>query len=803
MNRKENTKSAVYLIGNAHLDICWLWDYEDGFQEVRATFRSAIDRINEYKEHVFSSASSAHYEMVLNSDPSLFQEIKIAVKSGRWHIVGGWYLQPDCNAPSGESFVRQGLYAQQFFLEHFGVMATSGYNVDSFGHNANLPQILSKQNMDSYVFMRPSPEECRENKEFLFKWKGIDGTSVTASRVPISYTAVDAWGTKLIKKLNEIIQLSETEEKPVMCFFGIGNHGGGPTKENLEVLHHAISSNETEVPIVHGSTRDYFDYIAKKDIRIPEYQGELQHHAIGCYSLMADIKYLNNQCENRLLRAEKFSATFGNIVDLDYDFKKFEDNWKKVLFNQFHDILGGCCAPSVHAGVIHRYGHVLNDVREIENLIIQRIGSGLDTSDGDMCLLVLNSHPWEVIETVNLECLVENIIDKEGNEIPFQFVKSVPTSGFYAYNTKVTLTVPALGYATWKLIGVHALMDPENFSTLGQLKVPSRIIGNESLSVSLDSEKREIGEIRKDGKIILKGIRPVVIDDPSDAWSHGLVSYDGMRTYLQITDVKVFSTGPVFEEYELIYMYGSSTLKLRVNVDFVRNAIEIKCDIFWAEKQKMLKLVFDTEESREFYSEIPYGWIKRNSDKTEYPCQRWISKSLSGGTYVGIINDGIYSCSSSFSTLEYGLLRSPGAAHHEPAVLGDTSFHRYTDQGFFNCSFLIKDGKENSCFTKEAVQFNQQPISLVESTHKGILPSSKTILDLDIDGVVVTAFKKAESRKGWIFRAVETRGEHHVEKLIIGDTSESIEFKPFEIKSIFISDDYYTIRETDLLEKSY
>lgn len=797
---KESTNSVIYLIGNAHLDICWLWDYEEGFQEIRATFRSAIDRIKEYEEHVFSSASSAHYEMVLNSDPVLFQEIKKAVKSGRWHIVGGWYLQPDCNAPSGESFVRQGLYAQHFFQEHFGVMATSGYNVDSFGHNANLPQILSKQNMDSYVFMRPSPEECRENKEYLFNWKGIDGTSVIASRVPISYTAVDEWGPSLIKKLHEIIKLSHNLKIPMMCFYGIGNHGGGPTKENLEALQHEISSNETEALINHGSTRDFFDYIAVNNIKIPEYQGELQHHAIGCYSLMANIKYLNNLCENKLLMVEKLNSAFGDITGIEYDLERFEGNWKKVLFNQFHDILGGCCAPSVYAGVRYRYGHVLNDLRELENLIIQRIGSGLDTSDGSMRLLVVNSHPWAVTETVNLDCLVEKIIDDEGNELPFQFVRSVPKSGFYAYKTRVTLTVPALGYATWKLIGVHALMDSETFAVLGQVKVPDSIIGNESLSIFLDSEKREIGEIRKDGKVILKGIKPVVIEDPSDAWSHGLVSYDGMRTYLQITDVKVFSIGPVCDEYELTYTYGSSILKLRLNVDFGRNTFEMKCDVFWAEKHKMLKLVFETEESSEFYSEIPYGWISRNSDKAEYPCQRWISKILSDGSYVGIVNDGIYSCSSTSSTLEYGLLRSPGAAHHMPALLSDSSFHLYSDQGSFNCSFLICTGKDNSCFTKDAMQFNQRPITLVESIHKGVLPLKNSILDLDIDGVVVTTCKKAESGKGWIIRAVETRGEHHSEKILLGDNAVSVEFKPFEIKSLLISDDYCMIGEMDLLE---
>lgn len=596
------------------------------------------------------------------------------------------------------------------------------------------------------------------------------------------------------------MKLSDDLKIPLMCFYGIGDHGGGPTKANIEAIQLELARDEPGNAIRHGTTRDYFDDVIARDIKIPEYQGELQHHAIGCYSLMADIKYLNNLCENRLLAVERLSSAFRTLTGIEYDLARFESNWKKVLFNQFHDILGGCCAPPVFTGVHHRFGHILNDLRELENLIVQRIGSGLDTSDGIMRLLVVNSHPWAVTDTVDLTCLVDKILDNEGNELPFQVIRSVPTSGFYAYRTKVTLTVPALGYATWKLIGTHALMDPTTFADMSQAKVPRNRIGNEHLSIFLDSEKKQIGEIRKDGKVIIKGIRPVVIDDYSDAWSHGLRSYDGMRTYLKIMQVQVFSTGPLFDEYELTYAYGTSTLKLRVSADFGRKTFEIACDVFWAEKHKLLKLVFDTDESNEFYSEIPYGWIARISDNTEYPCQRWISRKLPNGSYVGIVNDGIYSCSSTHSTLEYSVLRSPGAAHHTPALLSDTTFHSYTDQGSFTCSFLICTGKDNSGFTKDAVQFNQRPIPLVESIHAGSLPMMQSILDLDIDGVIVTTLKKAESGKGWIIRAIETRGEHHVEHVLLGDTPVSLDFKPFEIKSILLSDEYRMIRETDLLE---
>ena len=148
-------EKTMYMIGNAHIDPVWLWNWQEGWQEVKATFRSALDRMKEYEDFIFTGSSAAFYEWVEENEPAMFEEIRERVKEGRWVIVGGWWIQPDCNVPCGESYVRQGLYAQRYFKEKFGVTAHTGYNVDSFGHNGMLPQILKKSGMDNYVFMRP------------------------------------------------------------------------------------------------------------------------------------------------------------------------------------------------------------------------------------------------------------------------------------------------------------------------------------------------------------------------------------------------------------------------------------------------------------------------------------------------------------------------------------------------------------------------------------------------------------------------------------------------------------------------
>ena len=161
--------TTLHMIGNAHIDPVWLWQWPEGYQEVLATFRSALDRMNEDPEFCFTASSAAFYAWVEKADPGMFAEIQARVAEGRWELVGGMWIEPDCNIPDGESFVRQALYGQRYFRAKFGKIARVAYNPDSFGHNATLPQILSKCGMGAYIFMRPGPHE-KELPDWLFWW---------------------------------------------------------------------------------------------------------------------------------------------------------------------------------------------------------------------------------------------------------------------------------------------------------------------------------------------------------------------------------------------------------------------------------------------------------------------------------------------------------------------------------------------------------------------------------------------------------------------------------------------------------
>jgi alpha-mannosidase len=204
-------KQKVFMIGNAHLDPAWVWSWQEGSCEAKATIRSALDRIKEFPDFKFVCSSSSVYQWIEDFDAGMFEEIKARVAEGRFIIVGGWKVQPDCNLPCGENFARQSLYSQRYFKEKLGQTAKVGYNVDSFGHNAMLPQILRKSGMNHYVYMRPMEHE-KSMKNNVFSWMSPDGSKVTAFRICEMYC----------KRFNT---LEELESYLDMCsdFYGGGD----------------------------------------------------------------------------------------------------------------------------------------------------------------------------------------------------------------------------------------------------------------------------------------------------------------------------------------------------------------------------------------------------------------------------------------------------------------------------------------------------------------------------------------------------------------------------------------------------
>ena len=273
--------------------------------EVLQTFRAAVERLDEDPDLRFAASSASYYRWVKETSPDLFARIGDLVRDGRWVITGGQWVEPDCNLPSGESVCRQFLYGQRFLAEHLGVTATVGYNVDSFGHSGTLPQLLAASGLGSYVFMRPGPDE-KPIASPAFRWRGTDGTDVAAYRIPYDYSTRGGPEDEVIRKrAGELLARSAELGIPLMAFFGVGDHGGGPTRLALRTIH--ALADEHGGAVAFGDPASYFralEHAPGGARELPTVSGELQWHAVGCYSARADLKLANGRAEDALGGAE-------------------------------------------------------------------------------------------------------------------------------------------------------------------------------------------------------------------------------------------------------------------------------------------------------------------------------------------------------------------------------------------------------------------------------------------------------------------------------------------------------------------
>ena len=295
--------NTLYMIGNTHFDPAWLWTWDEAMAGIRATFRAALERMDEDPDFKYSFSTPPVFQWIQETDPELFEKIRQRVAEGRWDVEAeGWWLQPDCNAPSGESLIRQGLYGQRYLMEQFGKRATTVFNFDSFGHGPMLPQILKKCGLSYYVFSRPAPKEQALEKE-LFAWRCADGSQVLAFRA-------DADGVgKYNHQTEDFIRMNRQRlancDHDLMLVYGVSDHGGAPTKQAIQDIR---KTNEefTDVTVKMASTTEYFE--AQKDQVNATFTGELMTRYYGVFSDKAEIKRNNRRAEYALSRAEKASC---------------------------------------------------------------------------------------------------------------------------------------------------------------------------------------------------------------------------------------------------------------------------------------------------------------------------------------------------------------------------------------------------------------------------------------------------------------------------------------------------------------
>lgn len=808
MNRKDK---KLHMIGNAHLDPVWLWNWQEGFQEAKATFQSALDRMNEDENFKFTCSSAAFYEWIEKNNAQMFCEIKKRIEEGRWEVTGGWWIQPDCNIPSGESFVRQGLYGQRYFKEKFNLLATTGYNVDSFGHNGNLPQILKKSGLDNYIFMRPMPlEKGLPGRSFW--WKSMDGSKVMTYRIPYEYCS---WGKDLEKYANRLKCELEDGEDELMMFYGVGNHGGGPTKENIASIYEL---NEREdMPAMEMSTTDeFFRNIQNNGRQYPEYVGDLQHHASGCYSVHSRVKRENRRAEDKLIQAEGWSAVSAVVENQAYP-QDFSEAWKGVLFNQFHDILAGTSIPSAYEDASYLYGQAMAVGQKNLNYAVQAISWDIDIEEDVTMkpIVVFNSHAWSGKMVIDLEVrgLSDDhfkLTDSAGNIIPAQRMQSEAAVNGQS-RLLFTASLPSMGYEVFRLF-----LKAEDAPSFSHVKVTDTTIENSRYRIafsqtsgymtSLYDKKADLEVLRREGG------RLAVIEDKSDTWSHNIFKFDKHLDDMKVISRTVLEDGPVRSTIRIKYQYGSSFVvqdfRLYQELDYVE--VRVRAD--WREPQTMLKIKYPVNFNfRRPTYEIPYGYLEKSANGEEEPGQTWFDFSgehFSKGVMYGlaIANNAKYSYSFDVDEMNLTVLKNSVYAHHDPKQLEEGVEYEFVDDGIQEFTYLLlphEGGWKDSDIVKHAKELNVKPVTVIETFHKGKLPAKNSFLSMESSQVIISAVKEAEDRDGIIIRAYETKKQNAQAVLRIPflNREETLAFAPCEIKTVKIPYDHSkSVTEVNMLE---
>lgn len=788
------TKKFI-LCGNSHIDPVWLWRWNEGFWTVRSTVRNVVSILKKYPEVTFVFSSAVMYKWIEESEPSLFEEVKALVKDGRWIPVGGSWVEPDCNLPSGESFVRQYLYGQMYFKEKLGVKVNIGYNIDSFGHNASLPKILKSSGIYFYIFMRPGAHE-KELPLNIFWWESDDGSRVLAYRLPTSY------GLTKISLEQVITSLSQNKEPILLLLFGKGDHGGGPEEDDiLEIL--KIKEHKGNLVIKFGTPEEFFKEVKTCNLSIPVVKDELQHHASGCYSVLSEVKRLNRKAENSLILSERYSAISSVITNLPYPREKLRNAWEKVLFCQFHDSLAGTCVREAYEDIFDMLREAISVSNEVKNISLQRISSMINTLGNKLNIVVFNPTTNELKFPIEIEPAWKDIelIDEDGNDVEFQEI--TPSSLAGTKRIVFVASLPPLGFATYKVASVNNKKRKQNEVVVAN----NYSLENDLIKIEFDENgtikhiiDKEFNCKLFDGNAAL----PVVFDDQSDTWSHNVFSYENKVSEFKVTEIKIVENGPIRGVVRIKYKYSSSSIVQDFIIYKGLKFIEVRVKLNWNEKHKLLKLQFPFNLSDVKYTyEIPLGAIERPANGEEEPGQRWVdvSGSLVNNdnkkfTYgLTIVNDSKYSFSAKDNIFTMTLVRSPIYAHHIPNTKKEGVDYFYIDQGFHEFRYLLLPHKGNwkDVFPQisglsDAINFGLDYV--VESSHDGILPRKVSFLSVSDKNLYVSALKVAEASDDLVLRILEQTGEERKADVTLNMKTVKrivpVNVKPFEVKTIMI-----------------
>lgn len=752
----------LYMIGNSHIDPVWFWTWEEGMQEVKATFASALERMEEYPEFRFTCSSTAYLEWIQRIDPEMFARIQRRVAQGRFEIVGGWFVEPDCLLPGGEAFVRHALYGQRYLMQAFGKKCRIGFNIDSFGHNAVLPQILKKSGMDTYVFMRPRLEQS------LFRWRAADGSQVQALALPGEYTT---WfHDPTVKNIQTVLAQTPQWEK-MACFYGVGDHGGGPTIENIQSIQSLTDAFEN-TRLKFATLEEFFQDCTPTEQ--PELSGPFEKINQGCYSVDAPFKSLYRQAERRLAQADCLMS-MARLAGEEWmpEAARMEGLWKQVLFNTFHDTFGGTTIRQARDEAMMQLAGAAAQAGTLRGIAMQRLTARVATGEYGFPLFVVNTAGEEYRGLVEAElewfCQAElKLMDSRGREIPYQ---RIHTDAKVRHTTLggrrrflFQARVPAYGVEVF-----YVSKDTPRLEQNHDMAVQNHalLLDNGILRAEFDAQTGALTALTQ----LATGFRCTgphlcLYQDQRDCWGglQGRIYRDTGIAFIP-DGIEKIESGPLREVIRVRCHFQGTLAEIHYILEKDADALGMRLLLRFNHPWHLMKLAFPIEGRRETVAQTAYGIHRRiHQDDTEYNMQGFVDCSAGDGSGLSVANSGQYGFNLEGDALRITLTRSAIFAQgNSQNWYNQTETYEYTDLGEHRAEFRIRPHGGPASLPSLYSLRNQleRPVEyLMDTVHRpgpGI-PAGESLVSVGQDNVLPVLLKKQEAGQGLILRLLETQG---------------------------------------------
>lgn len=795
------TGYEITAVGHAHIDLAWIWPWSETVRKSARSFSNVLKLMEEYPDFTFLQSQPHIYEFLRERYPEVYERVTRQIDDGAWHPTGALWVESDINVAGGEALARQYLLGKRYFREEFNIDPKISFIPDVFGYSASLPEIARAADCPYFFTQKLSWNEVNDIPYTSFEWEGIGGSSILTHFPP----AETYGGDMSVGEIRDSVT-NHTENHVVddsAYLFGWGDGGGGPTREMIE--NREIINEISSLPdISFGSLQKFFDSLSESADELPTWVGELylEKHR-GTLTSQAQTKRNNRKGEFALREAELWSSiALASDADFEYAHDRIAHAWKKLLFNQFHDILPGSSVPEVYADADRDYSQVFQTT---EAVTADAKDTLFGTTEASNLVCVTNSLSWERNVTVEFDAAkldadagkTLSAVTVDGEVHPVQ------SCGDGGANFLLRACVPPLGATTLEL------RSTDSNNTCKTLDVSDSHLENNRIRVEFHDDGAISAYDKEAERQLFDGAGNRLVtyrDHPReyDAWDiDGDVYAVGDDVHGPST-VEVVESGPIRATVRQIREFGDSTLIQDVSIEVDSKRIDFRTEVDWHEDETLLKAHFPMAvHATTATYDIQFGHLERDThDNTswdearfEEPHQQWVD--VGEHDYgIAVLNDCKYGVHVDGSDVSLSLLRAPN--YPDPGA--DRGQHE------FRYSIYPHEGDLREGGVVEAGYEVNTPVDSVPVPEK----VERSLLSLDEDGVIVEAVKRAEDRDdALVVRLYEAYGreanatvefgipvsgaaetnlieDHESDLEMCGDGKCDLSFEAFEIKTVLV-----------------